>query len=81
MKILITAMMLILSSAAQAECLREYPKPVELNESDLTEEERKLLAELREIEKEDPELTRQAREVAENWESYGFTECPVPELD
>ena len=81
MKILITALIMMTSTAAMAECKRDYPKPVELIEAELTLEEKKLLAELREIEKEDPELSKQAREVAENWESYGFTECPVPELD
>lgn len=53
---------------------------VQLNEAELSEEERKLLVELREIEA-DPELQKQAKEVAENWKSYGFTECPVPELN
>lgn len=53
---------------------------VYFNEAKLPEEERKLLVELREIEA-DPKLQKQAKEVAENWKSYGFTECPVPELD
>lgn len=80
MKQLLIVLMLIVPVAAQAECKREYGKPVQLNEAELTDEERKLLVELREIEA-DPELQKQAKEVAENWESYGFTECPVPELD
>lgn len=81
MKQLLIALMLVAPVAAQAECKREFGKPVaQLNEAELSEEERKLLVELREIEA-DPELQKQAKEVAENWKSYGFTECPVPELD
>lgn len=80
MKILITTLMIITSTAAMAECKRDYPKPVELNEAELTVEERKLLAELREIEKEDPELVRQAQQVAEDPWAY-FVECPVPEMN
>ena len=71
----------IVSVTAHAECKREYPRPATVNEAELTAEEKQLLTELREIEASDPKLVEQSKEVAENWESYGFTECPVVELD
>ena len=69
------------STIANADCKREYPRPATVNEAELTAEEKQLLTELREIEASDPKLVEQSKEVAENWESYGFTECPVVELD
>ncbi|NKB53853.1 MAG: hypothetical protein GKR97_16830 [Rhizobiaceae bacterium] len=75
MKALIAIMMIFTASTAHAECKRDYPKPVELNEDDLTLEEKQLLAELREIEA-DPELLKQAQQVAE--EALSFTEQKAP---
>ena len=75
------AALLVSSGFAFADCKREYPKPATINEAELTNEEKQLLAELREIEISDPKLVEQAKEIAENWESYGFTKCPVVELN
>ena len=83
MKQLLIAMIIggVLGTNAYAECKHEYPKPVEINEAELTDDEKQLLAELKEVEQSDPELVALVKEIAENWESYGFTKCPVPELD
>lgn len=79
MKLVITIMLMLVPATSYAECEREYPEPMALDESKLTEVERQLLKEFREIEA-DPVLLAQSREVAENWESYVFTECRIPEI-
>ena len=78
--VLVSAL-LATSNPALAECKRDYPKPATIDEAELTADERQLLAELREIETSDPKLVEQSKEISENWESYGFTECPTVELD